>query len=206
MKASGQSRAEQNIIRVGVVSSFEPADGTARVAFDDRAGLVTYPCQQILPFSGKNNSSRPPDIGEQVLCLFLPNGQQTGFILGTFTSRKHPAPAETGDGVYITDFSDGTRLKYDRNRHSLSATFASGSVLEYDEAARELRGIVQGKALLDVTDTVTINAPNGIFINANITINGWVRSSGDQTAGTVSQMQHRHTQSGGTGTGGIPVQ
>lgn len=122
----------ENIIRVGIVSSIDPAEGTARVAFPDRAGLVAAPCQQIIPFSSRNNASMPIDVGEQVLCVFLPNGQQTGFIIGTMSSKKHPAPEDAAEGVFILQFEDGMTFRYDRNDSTTKITFADGAELNHD--------------------------------------------------------------------------
>ena len=33
-----------------------------------------------------------PDIGEPVLCVFLPTGIESGFILGSYYNKKNQAP------------------------------------------------------------------------------------------------------------------
>ena len=179
------NRSEQNWIRTGFVSSIDVEKGYTRVAFDDRAGLVSFPCQNLIPFSGKNNASFPYDIGEQVLCLFLPNGQQTGFILGTMSSEVAKAPSDAAEGVYIVVFEDGTVLKYDRNTHQLVVN-------------------VNGDLIANVSNKAIVSASGGVEINGNVTVNGYITATGDMTVDGVSLRTHIHSgvQSGGSNTGG----
>lgn len=71
--------ALRNLVRVGTVSSTNAADRTVRVAFADKTDsdgkpLISGP----LKFVGRGL----PDIGSFVLCLYLPNGESDGFVLG----------------------------------------------------------------------------------------------------------------------------
>lgn len=81
----------KSLIRVGSVSSVNPANGTARVAFEANDDNVTYELPVLTRGSKANKDYWIPDIDEQVVCLFLPNtsgrGVCQGFILGTFYSR-----------------------------------------------------------------------------------------------------------------------
>jgi phage baseplate assembly protein gpV len=111
--------AEFNWIRVGFISSIDHAKGLAEVAFDDRAkeDLVSFPCQMLVPWSSVNKVSTPYDVGEQVVCLFLPNGQAAGFILGSANSASDPLPDEGsyGTGIYSWKFGESVYIKLDRN-------------------------------------------------------------------------------------------
>lgn len=102
----------ENIVRIGKVSSVNAADRTARVTFEDRNNLVSGPLKVIKspPFvtveettltygvqeaeghthEGKTESHTHgvtvapwlPSPGETVLCVFLPNGDGDGFVIG----------------------------------------------------------------------------------------------------------------------------
>lgn len=67
--------ALRNIVRVGEVSSIE-SDGT-RVIFHDKEDMVS----ETLPvlYAG---AEWTPQVGQRVLCLYLPHGECDGFILG----------------------------------------------------------------------------------------------------------------------------
>lgn len=84
------SVALKNLIRDGIVSSTDPATMTARVTFPDRDDLVSYPLEVLSHGSQDNKHYWMPGVGEQVLCLFLPqdNNLSQGYILGTTYNAK----------------------------------------------------------------------------------------------------------------------
>ncbi|WP_425057612.1 hypothetical protein SCACP_21290 [Sporomusa carbonis] len=93
----------KNIVRVGKVSSVDSATASVRVAFEDRQGMVSYDLPVIVPWSMKNKFHYLPDVGEQVLCLFLPNGNAQGFCLGSFYSDTDmPPAADSGTLTIVT--------------------------------------------------------------------------------------------------------
>lgn len=69
----------KNAIRTGWVSSVNILNSTARVTFKDKGdAFVSAPLKIV------KNQLTPwlPFIGQYVLCIFLPNGDGDGFILG----------------------------------------------------------------------------------------------------------------------------
>ena len=109
----------RNIIKVGVVESFNEANATARVIFED-IKVKSYDLPIIVKQSQNNKDYWIPDIGESVLCLFLPTGIESGFILGSYYNKKDRPPV-TDQNKRTVKFSDGTILEYDRKTHKLTA-------------------------------------------------------------------------------------
>lgn len=100
----------ENIVRIGKVSSVSSADRTARVTFEDKNNLVSGPLKVLrsspfIPASGEIQQTEEesggtgeaafevhthklkispwlPSPGEMVLCVFLPNGDGDGFVIG----------------------------------------------------------------------------------------------------------------------------
>lgn len=146
----------KDFIRVGIVSSINPATCTARVAFGDRANVVSFDLPVLVRGSLKNKDYWLPDPGEQVVCLFLPSGNAQGFILGSIYSQKDMPPIENKDKRYIV-FDDGTIIEYDRATHTLT---------------------------IDAVKQINISAPKGINISATdpagsgVQINGKTVSEG----------------------------
>ena len=71
----------KNIVRVGSISSVNTTAKTARVTFADKQDpqgkpLVSGPLKVV------QAQSWFPTVGQFVLCLFLPNGESDGFIIG----------------------------------------------------------------------------------------------------------------------------
>lgn len=74
-----------NLIRVGNVSDIDASRLAVRVVMPDRDDLVSgwLPlCRPPLRYD-EYTALVMPEVGEQVLCLFLGNGLEAGFWLGT---------------------------------------------------------------------------------------------------------------------------
>ncbi|MBO8136808.1 MAG: phage baseplate assembly protein V [Desulfotomaculum sp.] len=156
----------KNLIRVGIVSSVNASDCTARVAFEDRSDVVSYELPVLVRGSLHNKDYWMPDPGEQVICIFLPSGNARGFILGSIYSEKDKPPVADSNKRHIT-FSDGT-------------------VIEYDRKTSTLKVDVKGPINIVTTGQVEITA-SGITVNGNIT------ATGDVKAGGVSLKTHVHS-------------
>jgi phage baseplate assembly protein gpV len=104
--------ALKNIVRIGTVSTVNAANRTARVIFQDKANLVSGPLivlqnqpsitvheteltYGVLPADGHTHDGKTeshtheltitpwlPNVGQLVVCLYLPNGESDGFVLG----------------------------------------------------------------------------------------------------------------------------
>ena len=111
------SRTLSNLVRVGNVSSLNPQNCTARVVFEDKqAGgqsLVSAEMPVLSRGSAGNRDYWLPDVGDQVVCLILPNGKNQGFILGTFFSEAQPPNSTNGD-IRRIDFGDGSFVEFNR--------------------------------------------------------------------------------------------
>lgn len=120
----------KKLIRVGTVSSVNPAAGTVRVAFAAQDDMVTYELPVITRGSKNNKDYWLPDVDEQVLCLFLPNvsgrGVCDGFVIGTFYSTVD-APVEGSVDVHSFKFGDGSVIKHDRRTGKLTIN-ATGDI------------------------------------------------------------------------------
>lgn len=97
----------ENNIRVGTVSSINYEDGTIRVTYPDLDDAVTddFP---VLHFGGKY---KMPEIGEDVLVLHLSNGDEAGFVLGSYWTEDDP-PAFSGVDVFLQEFANEAGIAY----------------------------------------------------------------------------------------------
>lgn len=106
------------LIKIGEVSVIYPEKGTARVAFDDDDSIVSAELKVLKRNTFKNHDYGMPDIGEDVVCLFLPCAIEDGFILGSFYAGDVKPEENTGD-LRTVVFDDETRIGYDRKAHKL---------------------------------------------------------------------------------------
>lgn len=108
----------KNLVRIGRVSSVNPEKATVRVVFEAQE-VVSYDLPVLQPQALKNKDYCLPDVGEYVLCIFLPAGSAEGFVLGSFYTEGITPPASNGNKRVIS-FSDGTSVEYDRSTSTLT--------------------------------------------------------------------------------------
>ncbi len=113
-----ESKVNQ-IVRQGIVTSVYPDQGTVRVQLPDTGNMVSKKLPVLFHRTADNQAYDMPDIGEQVVCLFLPNGLEQGFIIGSPYSAKDPVPVRDQNKKHYR-FPDGTWMEYDRARHKLN--------------------------------------------------------------------------------------
>ncbi len=160
----------RNLIRVGRVSSLNPARATARVAFGDKDDLVSYDLPVLMPNAGVNRDYALPDVDDQVVCLFLPNGIAQGFILGGFYSTADPPPAASADKRLVR--------------------FSDGGTVEYDRAASVLTVNTPGAVRITASGGVTITGDTAI--NGNLQVSGSVNAGGSVIDAAGNTNHHKH--------------
>ncbi len=108
----------KNLIRVGRVSAVDPDRATAKVVFEAQE-VVSYDLPIIQRQTLRNKDYYLPDVGEHVVCIFLPTGNADGFILGAIYTDEDQPPVSSQD-KRVVQFEDGTRIEYDRASHTLT--------------------------------------------------------------------------------------
>lgn len=159
-----------NIIRIGKVSTIDPAKGTARVFFDDDGyydstgkfkKIVTYELQVLQRNTLRNKDYAMPDVGEDVLCIFLPFGLVKGFILGSVYAGENTPPESTEDKRTVI-FDDDTKVSYDRATHHMSVEIGETKITAN-------RGFIT----IDAPRNISITAGNVVDVKANkLMVNG----------------------------------
>lgn len=177
------------LIKIGEVSSVDPARGTARVTFDDDDSLVSYDLQVLQRNTYDNKDYAMPDVNEDVVCLFLPCGSEDGFILGSVYSGEITPPESDGD-VRTVVFSDGTKISYNRKSHTLSAEIGKTSIVADQQ---NVNVNTDGTATVKAS---TINLTGNVSITGNVNITGGITATADIIAmGKTSLSAHTHTDS-----------
>ena len=146
------------IVRVGHVVSVNE-NHTVRVKFSDRDGMVSYDLPVLVPSTVDPQDYDLPAEQTPVVCLFLPNGQQQGFVIGAYYSQANPPPVP--------------------NRHKHSRTFKDGTFIEYDQGTHTLTVSVAGPVHITATGPVTING--NLAVTGNISAAGSITDAGGNT-------------------------
>lgn len=206
------------IVRVGMVTARDPGTMRLQVQCPDTVSgaLVTEWLQTLTPRAKEDAQYDLPDVGDQVLCLFLPHGLEQGFVLGCmYASATTGAPPVSDGDKWHRTFKDGTTLEYDRNTNTLAAKIAGSGVVNL-EAEGPVNVKAKGPISLESSETITLKAPS-IVMKGNLTqtnVDGGPASSnlsgtfkvrqGDVIAENISLVGHTHegVESGPDNTGG----
>jgi len=146
----------KNLVRVGNVCDIDEKAVRARVEFDDLEDTVS----NWLPIGVRGTKSAKdywmPDIGEQVVCLFLPTGNADGFILCSFYDDKELPPIGDKNKRYVR-FSDGTVVEHDQGSGTLTVT--STGAVNINASSGDV--VVNGISLVNHTHPESIGTVTG---------------------------------------------
>lgn len=131
---------EENLIRIGSVSSINYEAGTIRVTYPDLDDSVTddFP---VLHFGGKY---KMPDIGEDVLVLHLSNGTEVGFVAGSYWTDDDP-PAFSGPGVFLQEFAAIAGVAYALYKDKKLRIKAPQIILETDAGEVDVDTLIEAE-------------------------------------------------------------
>lgn len=101
----------KKIIRVGEVSTTNPNKMTVKVVFQDEKNLISDDLNVLNRGSKNNKDYWMPDVGEQVVCLFPPNGRNAGFVIGSFFSDVDMPPIDGAQNKRILEHNGDLEIK-----------------------------------------------------------------------------------------------
>lgn len=171
------------LIKIGEVSVIYPEKGTARVVFDDDDSIVSAELKVLQKNTFKNSDYSMPDIGEDVICIFLPCASEDGFILGSFYAGEITPPESDGNRRTVK-FADDTTVTYDRKKHALDVKMNSGTCK-----------VKCPSITLDGNVSIT-----GSLNVAGATTTAGITDSADVVASGKSLVNHTHTGNAGAPT------
>ena len=160
------NRRIENIIRFGLIEEVDYANAKARV----KCGQILT---DFLPFvtlrTGTTKTWSPPTVGEQCVLLAMSGELNTACILTGLYTQNSPSKNQN---EHIIEFADGALIKYNQKTGKLEVT-----------------GIKS--AVINAADHIEITVPK-VTINGDVQVNGSIKSTGDQVAGSISQINHTH--------------
>lgn len=151
------------MIRVGFVNARQPETMRVKVTLRDttNAELVSDWLPVACPRASRDMQYDLPDVGDQVLCLFLPYGLEQGFVIGSMYGKQTP-PVQSGDKWHRV-FEDGTYLEYDRAEHKLTANVQGDVELV---ATGNVDGKIEGSLKAESQGPATVNSASELNLAA----------------------------------------
>lgn len=182
------------LIKIGEVSSVNYANGTARVVFDDDDSVVSNDLPVLQRNTIANMDYVMPDVGEDVLCVFLPNGVEEGFIIGSFYAGEITPPESSGSKRTVV-FSDNTKISYDRETHQLSVKIGETTITA---DGQNITANAPANANIKAGGVATVEAPTielkgNVNITGSLTVSQNVQAADVKTAAVASVNAHTHT-------------
>lgn len=215
-----------SLIKIGEISSIDPAKCTARVVFDDEDSIVSFDLPVLQRNSLKNHDYAMPDVGEDAIVLFFGEGQEDGVILGSIYAGEVTPPESTENRRTVV-FDDDTRVCYDRAEHKLTvtiegtevvfnrqdgsitvpnavtincttATVNASSGITLDTPKTDVTGVLNVAGLITGKDGLAVSGGGGaaVTVTGNMKMQGQIEASSDVTAGGISLMKHKHQEQG----------
>jgi phage baseplate assembly protein V len=215
-----------SLIKIGEISSIDPAKCTARVVFDDEDSIVSFDLPVLQRNSLKNHDYAMPDVGEDAIVLFFGEGQEDGVILGSIYAGEVTPPESTENRRTVV-FDDDTRVCYDRAEHKLTvtiegtgvvfnrqdgsitvpnavtincttATVNASSGITLDTPKTDVTGVLNVAGLITGKDGLAVSGGGGaaVTVTGNMKLQGQIEASSDVTAGGISLMKHKHQEQG----------
>lgn len=191
------------MIRVGFVNARQPEKMRVKVTVPDTTGaeLVTDFLPVLCPRACGDMQYDLPDVGDQVLCLFLSYGLEQGFVLGAMYGKQNP-PVQSGD-KWHRKFRDGTFLEYDRERHKLVANVRGDvEITATGNLDAKVEGSVssqsQGPTSVASQAQVSVSAPSMNFGGVGGATSAGMQGTFNLTQGDIivegiSFLNHVHT-------------
>ncbi|HEG0618899.1 TPA: phage baseplate assembly protein V [Yersinia enterocolitica] len=119
-----------NIIRIGIVSDVDLANGLYRVKIGN---LETDWLNWLTLRAGRGRFWSAPSVGKQVMALSIGGELTTGFVLPAVFSDANPAQSQSADAIVIT-FPYGARFEYEPESSHLAVTGIATAVIEASES------------------------------------------------------------------------
>lgn len=159
-----------DLIRIGTISSVNPEEAKARVIFEDRNNQVSKELQIIFQRTIGTQDYSIPKVGEQVLCLFLANGWEEGYIIGSYYNKNIKPPAND-ENKRLIKFEDGTLIEYNLGEITINA--------------KKDVNIISA-------ESINITAAREVIVNGNLQVNGNISASGSiiDTSGNAANNSH----------------
>jgi phage baseplate assembly protein V len=181
--------AFSGLIRVGVVKGTFPERAAVKVELSDR-GTGTHELPVIFEKTKDDKSYFMPDIGEHVVCIFLPSSPASGFVVGGIYSKADTVPVSDQDKWHKL-FKDGSYIEYDRKKHVLHADIRGNAEVVADnnikaeagnniecsagkditaEAGGNISASANGNISSDAGGTSTVTGAAGVNINSSTAV------------------------------------
>lgn len=181
------ARAIRNLIRSGVVTEVETAQGLCRV---QSGGIQTTWLNWLTTRAGRSRTWWAPSVGEQVLLLAIGGELDTAFVLPGIFSDDNPAPSASADAWHVT-FPDGAVIEYEPETGALSVS----GIKTADVTASDSITATVPVVLVKAETRITLDTPEVVCTN-KLTTGTLEVQKGGTMRGNIEHTGGRFTSNG----------
>ncbi|EMH0684476.1 phage baseplate assembly protein V [Klebsiella aerogenes] len=181
------ARAIRNLIRSGVVTEVDTAQGLCRV---QSGGIQTTWLNWLTTRAGRSRTWWAPSVGEQVLLLAIGGELDTAFVLPGIFSDDNPAPSASADAWHVT-FPDGAVIEYEPETGALSVS----GIKTADVTASDSITATVPVVLVKAETRITLDTPEVVCTN-KLTTGTLEVQKGGTMRGNIEHTGGRFTSNG----------
>lgn len=202
------ARAIRNLIRTGIVTDIDLAEGLCRVQI---GGMQTTWLNWLTCRAGRSRMWWAPSVGEQVLILAIGGELDTAFVLPGIFSDDYPAPLVSPDAFHVS-FPDGAVIEYEPDSGALTVSgIKTADVIASDSITATVPVVpvkAETRITLDTPEVVCTNKliTGSLEVQKGVTMKGNITHTGGKfTSNGVQADDHDHggVERGGSWTEGI---
>ncbi|WP_065388816.1 phage baseplate assembly protein V [Photorhabdus namnaonensis] len=150
-------RLLRNLIRTGVVTEVDTTRGVCRIA---TGNLETDWRPWLTMRAGNSRTWWAPSRGEQVLLLSVGGELTTSFVLPAVYSNQFPEPLAVSGKTIDTAFADQFPSALPASAEAVHIAFPDGAIMEYEPAFSALKVTGIKTAVVQASDSITLEATN----------------------------------------------
>ena len=196
-----------DVVKTGRVVEVDYPKSRVRVGIGDPADAEGYITTGWLPMAGgRRDEWNPLKVGEAVTVISEGGELQNGVVTpGSIYGEGNPAPGDRGD-LWRKKFDDGTVMEYDEAAKAFKIGGADGATLKMTVGDATLT-VQDGSIVLTAGGQTLTVGGSGAVSSGKIKGDGGLEITGAPFTHNGKDVgdTHRHTNSGGPSTGGVPV-
>lgn len=171
------------MIKTGKVSSINRSNGTVQVVFADQNDMVSNDLPML------SFEYEMPDVGDQVLCLFLDNAPEWGFCLGRFYCDAIPGLDKKVIRRRMEKNKDDSYIEYEIDSGNMNLVNAKADVT-IDAKGKV---IIKQAAAVEITTSGNVQIDcTALQINGNVNVNGSIHATGSIIDSGGNTNHHVH--------------
>ena len=109
---------DNRVFMIGTVTKINPEKAKARVLFEDKDEITSKEIPIMFNRTKDMKIYAMPEIGEQVICSFLANGIEEGFVLGAYYDEIDKPPVKD-PAIKIIKFKTDDYIMYNDNTQEM---------------------------------------------------------------------------------------